>query len=75
MVGGVTPGKGGTKHEGIDVFNTVAVGDPEWVTGGRVFPVARGQLGQDYAFGSGNLYVGVLWDKVAAEFLRLVEPT
>ncbi|MGB9181421.1 MAG: succinate--CoA ligase subunit alpha [Pyrinomonadaceae bacterium] len=24
VVGGVTPGKGGTKHEGIDVFNTVA---------------------------------------------------
>jgi succinyl-CoA synthetase alpha subunit len=24
VVGGVTPGKGGTKHEGFDVFNTVA---------------------------------------------------
>jgi succinyl-CoA synthetase alpha subunit len=24
VVGGVTPGKGGAKHEGIDVFNTVA---------------------------------------------------
>src|SRR5262245_32686000 len=24
VVGGVTPGKGGTKHEGIDVFNSVA---------------------------------------------------
>src|SRR6201988_2208415 len=23
VVGGVTPGKGGTKHENIDVFNTV----------------------------------------------------
>src|SRR5262249_53912018 len=23
VVGGVTPGKGGSKHEGIDVFNTV----------------------------------------------------
>src|SRR5881397_190748 len=23
VVGGVTPGKGGTKHEGFDVFNTV----------------------------------------------------
>src|SRR2546425_9871179 len=23
VVGGVTPGKGGIKHEGIDVFNTV----------------------------------------------------
>ena len=23
VVGGVTPGKGGTKHEGVDVFNTV----------------------------------------------------
>jgi alpha/beta hydrolase family protein len=54
----------------IDVFNTVTVGDPEWVTGGRVSPVGRGQLGQNYLFGSGNLYVGVLWDKKAAEFLR-----
>ena len=24
VVGGVTPGKGGTKHEGVDVFNTVS---------------------------------------------------
>src|SRR5438477_4796578 len=24
VIGGVTPGKGGTKHEGIPVFNTVA---------------------------------------------------
>jgi len=24
VVGGITPGKGGTKHEGIDVFNSVA---------------------------------------------------
>jgi hypothetical protein len=53
----------------IDVFNTVTVGDPEWVTGGRVFP-GRGQIGEDYLFGSGNLYVGVLWDKRAAAFLR-----
>src|SRR4026208_660144 len=26
VVGGVTPGKGGTKHEGFDVFNSVAEG-------------------------------------------------
>src|ERR1700675_4694569 len=26
VVGGVTPGKGGTKHEGLDVFNSVAEG-------------------------------------------------
>jgi Alpha/beta hydrolase domain len=54
----------------IDVFNTVTVGDPKWVTGGRVFPVARDHMGEDYLFGSGNFYVGVLWDKVAADFLR-----
>ena len=24
VVAGVTPGKGGTKHEGVDVFNTVS---------------------------------------------------
>jgi hypothetical protein len=54
----------------IDVFNTVTVGNPKWVTGGRVFPVARQHMGDDYLFGNGNFYVGVLWDKVAAEFLR-----
>jgi hypothetical protein len=27
-------------------------------------------MGENYLFGSGNCYVGVLWDKVAAEFLR-----
>lgn len=54
----------------IDVFNTVTVGNPKWVTGGRVLPVARLQMGEDYLFGSGNFYIGVLWDKVAAEFLR-----
>jgi hypothetical protein len=53
----------------IDVFNTVTVGNPKWVTGGRVAPVAR-DMGDDYLFGSGNFYVGVLWDKVAAEFLK-----
>jgi hypothetical protein len=65
--------KGDVDYNGfavIDVFNTVTVGDPGWVTGGGVFPVARGQMGENYLFGSGNLYVGVLWDKRAAEFLR-----
>ena len=47
----------------IDVFNTVTVGDPKWVTGGGVAPVARQGTGEDYLFGSGNLYIGVLWDK------------
>jgi hypothetical protein len=54
----------------VDVVNTFTVGDPKWVLGGRVFPVARAHLGDDYLFGNGNFYVGVLWDKTAAEFLQ-----
>ncbi len=54
----------------VDVYNTVTVGDPDWVLGGQVFPFARIHMGDDYLFGNGNFYVGVLWDKDAAEFLH-----
>jgi Alpha/beta hydrolase domain len=54
----------------VDVLNTVTVGNPQWVVGGRILPVARLQLGEQYLFGNGNFYVGVLWDKVAAEFFH-----
>ena len=64
---------GATDYNGfavVDVVNTIAVADPKWVSGGRVFPVARAHMGDDYLFGNGNFYVGVLWDKKAAEFLH-----
>jgi Alpha/beta hydrolase domain len=54
----------------VDVLNTVTVGNPQWVLGGRVFPVARIHIGDDYLFGTGNLYVGVLWDRKATEFFQ-----
>ena len=54
----------------LDVVNTVTVDDPDWVIGGRVYPVGRFQLGENYLFGSGNLYVSALWDKRAAEILN-----
>jgi Alpha/beta hydrolase domain len=54
----------------IDVVNTVTVGDADFVAGGRVYDVARLHMGEDYLFGNGNYYVGVLWDKAAAELLQ-----
>ena len=54
----------------VDVVNTVTVGDPQWIPGGRVFPVARFHMGDDYLFGNGIFYVSALWDKDAAEFLH-----
>ena len=54
----------------VDVLNTVTVGDPKWVLGGRIFPVARTNMGNEYLFGSGYVYVGPLWDKAAAEFFQ-----
>ena len=38
VVGGVTPGKGGTKHEGFDVFNSVAEArEKAWATCSLIF--------------------------------------
>jgi hypothetical protein len=53
----------------LDVINTVTIGQETWPGGGRAFPVARVHLGEDYLFGSGNTYVGVIWDKKAIEAL------
>jgi hypothetical protein len=54
----------------LDVINTVTIGQETWPGGGRAFPVARVHLGDDYLFGNGNIYVGVIWDKKAVEALN-----
>ena len=52
----------------VDVLNTVAVGK-DTVLGPDPLPLARHHIGEDYLFGTGHAYVGVLWDKAAAEAL------
>ena len=54
----------------VDILNTVTVGNPNWVLGGRIIPVARGNMGDEFLFGSGYVYVGPLWDKKAAELFQ-----
>jgi hypothetical protein len=54
----------------VDVVNTVTVGNDKFLPGGRVFPVGRRHIGEDYLFGSGNIYVSALWDKKAVEFYK-----
>lgn len=52
----------------VDVLNTVAVGK-ETVLGPEPLPLARRHIGDDFLFGTGHIYVGVLWDKDAVERL------
>jgi hypothetical protein len=52
----------------VDVLNTVAVGKDS-VLGPDPLPLARRHIGDDYLFGTGHAYVGVLWDKAAIEAL------
>ena len=52
----------------VDVLNTVAVGK-DTVLGPDPLPLARHHIGDDYLFGTGHAYVGVLWDKAAVEAL------
>lgn len=59
-------------HNGVallDVVNTVTIGDAAFVAGGRPLPLARIHMGDDFLFGQGNVYVGVVWDKDAVEAL------
>jgi hypothetical protein len=53
----------------VDVINTVTIGKEQWVLGGRPLPLARAHMGDDFLFGTGNVYVGVIWDKNAVEAL------
>lgn len=52
----------------VDVLNTVAVGK-DTVLGAQPLPLARHHIGDDFLFGTGHTYVGVLWDKQAVESL------
>jgi hypothetical protein len=53
----------------VDVVNTITIGKEQWVLGGRPLPLARMHMGDDFLFGTGNAYVGVIWDKKAVEAL------
>jgi hypothetical protein len=53
----------------VDVINTVTIGKEQFVLGGRPLPLARSHMGDDFLFGKGNAYVGVIWDKNAVEAL------
>lgn len=53
----------------VDVINTVTIGKEQFAIGGRPFPLARIHMGDDFLFGTGNAYVGVIWDKDAVEAL------
>jgi hypothetical protein len=64
--------KEASDHNGfaiVDVINTVTIGKEQFVIGGGAFPVARRHMGDDFLFGTGNAYVGVIWDKNAVEAL------
>jgi hypothetical protein len=52
----------------VDILNTTFVG---WghPFGNLVLPVARLQLGDDYLFRHGNVYIGPQWDKAATAIL------
>jgi hypothetical protein len=54
----------------VDIINTVTIGKPQFVTGGAPLPLARTHMGDDFLFGRGNAYVGVIWDKAAVEALK-----
>jgi hypothetical protein len=65
--------KQASDHNGsaiVDVFNTITVGDDKFVLGGRAFPLARIHFGEDFLFGTGHAYVGLIWDKKAVETLH-----
>lgn len=53
----------------VDIVNTITIGKEQFVLGGQPLPLARGHMGDDFLFGKGNVYVGVIWDKTAVEAL------
>jgi hypothetical protein len=48
----------------VDIVNTITIGKEQFVLGGQPLPLARGHMGDDFLFGKGNVYVGVIWDKI-----------
>ena len=55
----------------VDIINTITIGKPEFVVGGKPLPLARGHMGDEFLFGRGNAYVGVMWDKTATDTLKI----
>jgi hypothetical protein len=53
----------------VDIVNTITIGKDQFVLGGQPLPLARRHMGDDFLFGRGNVYVGVIWDKTAVEAL------
>lgn len=53
----------------VDIVNTITIGKEQFVLGGQPLLLARGHMGDDFLFGRGNVYVGVIWDKNAVEAL------
>jgi hypothetical protein len=54
----------------VDIINTITIGKPQFVVGGAPLPLARGHMGDEFLFGRGNAYVGVMWDKTATDTLK-----
>ncbi len=54
----------------VDIINTVTIGQEQFVIGGQPLPLARTHMSDDFLFGMGNAYVGVMWDKDATEALK-----
>jgi hypothetical protein len=50
----------------VDIVNTITIGKEQFVLAVPP-PLARGHMGDDFLFGKGNVYVGVIWDKTAVE--------
>jgi hypothetical protein len=54
----------------VDIINSTTVGKT-WPLGGTpLFPIARMHMSDDFLFGTGTAYVGVVWDKNAVEALQ-----
>jgi len=63
--------KQASDHNGfavVDVDNTLTVGSKDFPHGGA-YPLARVSMGDEFLFGRGNAYVGVIWEKFAVETL------
>ncbi len=54
----------------VDIINTVTIGKGDFVIGGAPLPLARTHMGDEFLFGRGNAYVGVMWDKSAVFTLK-----
>ena len=54
----------------VDIINTVTIGKAQFVVGGAALSLARTHMGDEFLFGRGNAYVGVMWDKAATSRLK-----